>query len=71
MLLVAKIILLLLLLFTLVNLFRALFAMLRNDPTKPSMSHFLGRRVGLSVLAIIIVLVLMATGVLQPNPRPY
>lgn len=71
MLLVAKIILALLLLFTLVNLFRALFAMLRNDPTKPSMSHFLGRRVGFSVLAIIIVLVLMATGILQPNPRPY
>lgn len=71
MLLVAKIILALLLIFTLVNLFRALFAMLRNDPTKPSMSHFLGRRVGFSVLAIIIVLVLMATGILQPNPRPY
>ncbi|MEX1222471.1 MAG: DUF2909 domain-containing protein [Idiomarina sp.] len=71
MLLVAKIILALLLIFTLVNLFKALFAMLRNDPTKPSMSHFLGRRVGFSVLAIIIVLVLMATGVLQPNPRPY
>lgn len=67
----AKIILLLLLLFTVVNLFKALFAMLRNDPEKPSMSHYLGRRVAASVLAIIILLILMATGVIQMNPRPY
>ncbi|PTB99832.1 DUF2909 domain-containing protein [Thalassospira xiamenensis] len=71
MLLAAKIILLLLLIFTLVNLFKALFVMLKNDPNKPPMSHYLGRRVGLSVIAIVIVLVLMATGVLHPNPRPY
>ena len=71
MLLAAKIILVLLLLVTLINLFRALFAMLRDDPNKPSMTHFLGRRVAFSVVVMIIIIALMATGVLTPNPRPY
>lgn len=71
MLLAAKIILVLLLLFTLINLFRALFAMLRDDPNKPSMTHFLGRRVAFSVVVMVIIIALMATGVLTPNPRPY
>ncbi|MGQ4276775.1 DUF2909 domain-containing protein [Pseudidiomarina sp. E22-M8] len=67
----AKVILVLLMLFMVFNLMRALLAMLRDDPTKPSMTRFLGRRVGASALAILIILVLLATGVLEPNPRPY
>ena len=67
----AKIILVLLMLFMVFNLMRALLAMLRDDPNKPSMTRYLGRRVGASTLAILIIVILLATGVLDPNPRPY
>ncbi len=67
----AKIILVLLMLFMVINLFRALFAMLRNDPTKPPMTKYLGQRVLFSVIAIVIIVALLMTGVLTPNPRPY
>ncbi|RUO78659.1 DUF2909 domain-containing protein [Pseudidiomarina taiwanensis] len=67
----AKIILVLLMLFMVVNLFRALFAMLKNDPNKPSMSHYLGKRVMWSALAMIIIIILLASGVLVPHARPY
>lgn len=68
---IAKLILVLLMLFMVYNLMRALLTMLRDDSTKPPMTQFLGRRVGASLLAIVIILVLLATGVLAPNPRPY
>lgn len=68
---VAKIILVLLMVFMFVNLYRALFAMIRNDPTKPSMTKYLGQRVLFSMIAIVIVVILLSSGVLQPNPRPY
>ncbi|RUO56532.1 DUF2909 domain-containing protein [Pseudidiomarina homiensis] len=67
----AKIILVLLMLFMVFNLMRALLAMLRDDPSKPSMTRYLGRRVGASALAILIIIILLATGLLDPNPRPY
>lgn len=67
----AKLILVLLMLFMVVNLFRALFAMLKNDPNKPSMSHYLGKRVMWSALAMIIIIILLASGVLVPHARPY
>ncbi|MDX1706322.1 DUF2909 domain-containing protein [Pseudidiomarina sp.] len=67
----AKIILVLLMLFMVVNLFRALLAMLRADPTKPSMTHYLGRRVLFSAIAVVLIVILLASGVLVPNPRPY
>lgn len=67
----AKIILVLLMLFMVVNLFRALFAMLRDDPTKPPMTKYLGQRVIFSAIAIAVILILLATGLLAPNPRPY
>ncbi len=68
---VAKIILVLLMVFMFVNLYRALIAMIRNDPTKPSMTKYLGQRVLFSMIAIVIVVILLSSGVLQPNPRPY
>ncbi|MDN7134211.1 DUF2909 domain-containing protein [Pseudidiomarina terrestris] len=68
---IAKLILVLLMLFMVYNLMRALITMLRNDPTKPPMTRYLGRRVGASVLAIIIIVLLLASGLLEPNPRPY
>lgn len=67
----AKIILVLLMLFMVVNLMRALLTMLRNDPTKPPMTHYLGRRVLFSAIALVVIVVLLGSGVLAPNPRPY
>ncbi|SDB34504.1 Protein of unknown function [Pseudidiomarina indica] len=67
----AKVILVLLMVFMFVNLYRALFAMLRNDPNKPPMTKYLGQRVLFSMIAIIIVVLLLSSGVIQPNPRPY
>lgn len=60
-----------LLLFVVFNLFRALFAMLRNDPERPNMSVFLGKRLKFTAIAIVIILVALATGIIEPNPRPY
>ncbi|MCC5852257.1 MAG: DUF2909 domain-containing protein [Alkalimonas sp.] len=60
-----------LLLFIVVNLFRALFTMLRSEPGTVRMSSFLGKRVFLSALVMLLILVALATGVLTPNPRPY
>jgi hypothetical protein len=67
----AKVILVLLMLFMVFNLFRAMFAMLRNDPSKPSMTHYLGKRVFYSAIAMVIIVIMLATGLLPTNPRPY
>ena len=70
MLFVFKLVLVLLLLFILVNLARALFVMVKGEKNVP-MSQFLGRRVLFSVLVMMLLLVALATGVIAPNPRPY
>lgn len=66
-----KIIIALLLLFILVNLFRAGLAMLRQQDSTIPMSHFLGKRVLYSAIALALILVAIAAGVITPNPRPY
>lgn len=66
-----KIIVVGLLAFMIYNLFRALFIMNRNDPNKPPMSKFIGRRVITSVILILLLLLAILTGVITPNPRPY
>ncbi|MGB2739827.1 MAG: DUF2909 domain-containing protein [Cognaticolwellia sp.] len=66
-----KIIVVCLLAFMIYNLFRALFTMNKNDPNKPPMSKFIGRRVLTSVVLILLLLLGMLTGVISPNPRPY
>ncbi len=66
-----KIIVVGLLAFMVYNLFRALFIMNKNDPNKPPMSKFIGRRVITSVVIIILLLVGILTGVITPNPRPF
>lgn len=53
------------------NLFRALFIMNSNDPNKPPMSKFIGRRVIVSVVIVLVLLLGILTGVITPNPRPY
>lgn len=65
-----KIIVVGLLAFMVYNLFRALFIMNKNDPNKPPMSKFIGRRVITSVAIVILLLVGILTGVITPNPRP-
>ncbi|KPD20713.1 MULTISPECIES: DUF2909 domain-containing protein [Idiomarina] len=66
-----KIIIVLLLAYMVVNLFRALFSMLRNDPDKPPMSHYLGKRVGVAAVIFVILIAATASGFLPLNPRPY
>jgi hypothetical protein len=66
-----KIIVVGLLAFMVYNLFRALFIMNKNDPNKPPMSKFIGRRVMTSIAIVILLLVGILTGVITPNPRPF
>lgn len=66
-----KIIVIGLLAFMIYNLFRALFIMNKNDPNKPPMSKFIGRRVITSVVLVLLLLLGILTGVISPNPRPY
>jgi hypothetical protein len=66
-----KIIIIGCILFMVISLFQALLILNRNDPTKPSMSKFIGRRVMMSAFIIILVLVGILTGVITPNPRPF
>ncbi|MDG1750877.1 MAG: DUF2909 domain-containing protein [Thalassotalea sp.] len=68
---IIKIIIVGLLAFMVYNLFRALLLMNKNDPNKPSMSKFIGRRVMTSVVIVILLLVGILTGVITPNPRPF
>lgn len=66
-----KIIIALLLLFILFNLFQAGLAMLRQQDSTVPMSHFLGKRVLFSAIALALILVAIAAGLITPNPRPY
>jgi NADH:ubiquinone oxidoreductase subunit 6 (subunit J) len=66
-----KIILVTLLAVVVFSLFQALIVMLKNDEAAPKMSKFLGRRLLFSALVILFLLILLLTGVITPNPRPY
>lgn len=66
-----KLVILGLLGFMVYNLFAALVIMNKNDPNKPPMSKFIGRRVMTSVVIVIILLLGILTGIITPNPRPY
>lgn len=65
-----KILLIGLLLVIIISLFKALPVMLKGQSSRP-MSHYLGWRIGLSVLAFILIVIALLTGVITPNPRPY
>ena len=69
-LLIFKFVLVLLLVFILFNLGRALFIMVKGESSVP-MSQYLGRRVIFSVLVVLLLLVALGTGVITPNSRPY
>ncbi|WP_085299990.1 DUF2909 domain-containing protein [Cognaticolwellia mytili] len=66
-----KIIVVGLLAFMVYNLFRALFIMNKNDPNKPPMSKFIGRRVITSVVIVLLLLLGILSGAITPNPRPF
>ncbi|WP_026376257.1 DUF2909 domain-containing protein [Aestuariibacter salexigens] len=66
-----KIIIGLLLVFMIFNLGKAFFIMIRHEPGKEPMSKFIGRRVMTSALIILLILIAVATGLIEPNPRPY
>ncbi|WP_283129861.1 DUF2909 domain-containing protein [Enterovibrio norvegicus] len=59
-----------LLIFIVFNLFRALPILIKGNSDIP-MSRYLGRRVLFSVIAFVILLIAMATGLIEPNSRPY
>lgn len=65
-----KILIVCLLFFILFNLFRALPVMLKGKQSKP-MSHYLGRRVLFSALLFALLLLALATGLIEPHPRPF
>ncbi|MCL1043055.1 DUF2909 domain-containing protein [Shewanella marisflavi] len=65
-----KIVLVLLLVFIIFNLGRALFVLVRGEGKAP-MSQYLGRRVLFSVLVVLILLIALGLGIIAPNPRPY
>ena len=66
-----KIIIVAMLAFMVYNLFHALVLMNKNDPNKPSMSKYIGRRLMLSVAIVVLVIIGLLTGLITPNPRPY
>ncbi|MFA0415498.1 DUF2909 family protein [Vibrio renipiscarius] len=72
-----KLLLVLLLLFIIANLAKALIEMVKSpdedekESEQPSMSHYLGKRVVLSALAVILLILALLTGFIEPNIRPY
>jgi len=60
-----------LILFMIYNLFKAMMVMLKDDPNRPPMSKYIGRRVIVSAIVIGLIVLAMATGLITPNPRPY
>lgn len=75
MLILFKILLVAALFFMIFNLFKALIIMNKHDPSQPSssqpkMSKYIGRRVLISVIIVISLLIAIATGLITPNPTP-
>ncbi|AWL10585.1 hypothetical protein HMF8227_00077 [Saliniradius amylolyticus] len=66
-----KVIIVTLLLVMIYNLFRAMRLMLKHEPGRRSMTQFIGRRVMLSAAIILFIILAVALGWIQPNPRPY
>ncbi len=67
--------LVLILLFIIFNLAKALFYMVRSTSSKyhqhSSMSRFLGRRLLFSIAVVLLLIAALSSGLLEPNPRPY
>lgn len=59
-----------LLIFMVFSLYQAMMIMLKNDQEQ-NMSKYIGRRVLASAVIIGLILIAVATGIIQPNPTPY
>lgn len=66
-----KLVIVVLLALVIISLFQALFVMLKGGDGTTRMSKHLGRRLAFSVAVVALLLVLLATGVITPNARPY
>lgn len=66
-----KLIVIALLLFIVINLFRAGLMMVRQPQPGVKMSRYLGRRVLFSAIALILIFIAQVLGLIEPNPRPY
>lgn len=74
-----KLLLVVLLLFIIFNLVRAMFEMVKGPapdsdddyPQDKPMSFYLGKRVILSALAVILIIAALLSGLIEPNSRPY
>ena len=60
-----------LLIFMIFNLFRAMKIMLSDQKPEQNMSTYIGRRVLASVAIIFLIILAVAFGLIEPNPRPY
>lgn len=68
--LLVKIIVLLLLVFVIISLFSGLYFLVKDKGQSSRTVNALTMRVGLSVVAIIVVLIAGVTGILEINPSP-
>jgi len=67
-----KAVIVLLLLFMVYNLFRALIIMNKKPvPDQPPMTKYIGRRLMVSVAIIALLILGLLTGLITPNPRPF
>jgi len=67
-----KAVIVVLLLFMVYNLFRALILMNKKpEPNQPPMSKYIGRRLMVSVAIVFLLILGLLTGIITPNPRPY
>ncbi|MBF7074425.1 DUF2909 domain-containing protein [Glaciecola sp. MH2013] len=68
--LIVKIVIAGLLIFMVFSLFKAMMIMIKNEQSE-NMSKYIGRRVLASALIIGLILLAVATGIIEPNPSPY
>lgn len=60
-----------LLIIMIISLFQAMRVMLGSGKADTNMSKFIGRRVLLSAIIIGLIIIGVATGLIEVNPRPY
>ncbi len=68
--LLVKLIVLLLLGFTVVSLFSAMFFMVKDKGQTRRTVNALSLRIGLSIVIIVVIMIAGATGVIELNPNP-
>lgn len=66
-----KLVIIALLLFIIFNLFRAGIIMLRTTNSEVSMSRYLGRRLVISIVLLLLIFLAIAFGLIQTNPTPF